>query len=358
MGARSFFSSGRDRCVRLYAAVTPMFGLGGGSEENELFMMALIIVCVAAVLFLAVAAWRARRVWRLKGQVWKDEVLETMQRVMDQRGRMDMYPMQRAGNANVPSLSGRCVACSREGLQLEFELTKDQPDWPHTVVDIYFHENRGAEKIFYAFAASIRQMTVHGGRLIVDVPLPLQLRKAQKRALFRVIPPPIRLATMIIWPLDEEAEEQPEPTNAKELGRPLCAYQTGRVDQITLLDLSAGGARLQLDAERCRQLRGSTPIPGDCFHLMLMFADGEGTPEARQFWFKGLCCHAHFAGENPVVGLQFHAWSLTQRTSEPIVWHEMDENGEVPPLSEWLMLYASDMPIVPEESVGGSPEER
>jgi hypothetical protein len=358
MIARSFFSSGRDRYIRLQAAAaTPMFGLGGGSEENEQFMMALIVVCVAAVLFLAVVAWRARRVRRLKGQVWKDEVLDTLQRIMNQHARLDMYPMQRAGNANAPSLAGRCVACSREGLKLDCELTADQPDWPHAMVDIYFHENRDTEQIFYAFTTSIRQMITHGNRLIADVPLPMQLRRAQKRAQFRVIPPPVMLFTIVLWTMDEETE-RPDQTDAKALGRPLCAYQPQRLNQITMLDISAGGALLQLDAACCKQLKGGAPLPGDCFHLLVVLADRHGAPEPRRFWFTCQCCHAEArSGANPRVGLQFQAWSLTEKTTDPIIWHDVDENGEVPPLSEWLLLYASDMPLVPEPSLGGNPEE-
>jgi hypothetical protein len=356
MIARSFFSSGRNRYVRLQAAATPMFGLGGGSEENEQFMIVLVVVCVAAMLFLGMVAWRARQVRRRKGQVWKDDVLDTLQRVMSQHGRLDMYPMQRAGNANAPTLSGRCVACSREGLKLDCELTADQSDWPYAVVDIYFHENRDTEQIFYAFTASIRQTIPHGNRLIVELPLPMQLRQAQKRAQFRVIPPPIMLFTIILWPVNE-GEEQTEQTDAKAMGRPLCAYQHERLHQITMLDISAGGVLLQLDAECCRQLKGGIPRPGDFFHLLVVLADRQGAPEPRRFWFRCLCCHASTPSGKPRVGLQFQAWSLTEKTTDPIIWHDLEENGEVPPLSEWLLLYASDMPLVPEPSLGGIPGE-
>lgn len=334
------------RSLRLYGAATPLFALGGGSEQNMQYMIGLVVACVVAGLFLATLSWRARRARRLAGQARRNEVLESLQRATDGHTRLDMYPLQRSGNANAPMLSGYCTRCAADGLTLEFTLPDVQPDaqpaWPHEVVDVYFHESRGKELLFHAFTATIRSLRTEDCRLIVDMPLPAHLRKEQKRSLFRVTVPPVLVPALALWRMDAE-QEALEVTSGRALGRPLCAYRPQKFNQLAIADVSAGGARLQLEADHFRQL-GSPVNPGDCFLMLTVFGDKAGIAEPRQFWFKCLCRHTGVQpdSEDPYIGLQFRAWSVTQKLTDPIVWHDVEESGEVPPLFEWLMKYSRE----------------
>jgi len=334
-----FHPSDQNHRVRLQAAAAPLFALAGGSEENVQYMLGILVLCVAVGLFLGLLSWRASRTRRVEGQL-KDEVLDALERVVAQHNSLTMYPMQRASNANAPTLSGYCVAYSPEGLQLACELTPSQPDWPHTAVDVYFHEIVDAERIFYAFTAYIQKMSVAGGRLLVDLPLPAYLRRAQKRSLFRINAQPDTLSALALWPMDPE-HEHIEETTGRTLGRPVFAYRPQHLNLATVLDLSAGGVRLRLDADRCQQLEGGSPRPGDYFLMLTVFADQQGVTESRQFWFKCLCRHVgiHADSADPYMGLQFRAWSLTRELTEHITWHDVDEHGEVPPLFEWLVAH-------------------
>ena len=327
--------------LRLRAAATPLFAMGGGSEQNAKYMIGIVILCIVVGLVLGVLSLRARRARRIAGQARQNVILETLRRVMHRQGRLDMYPAQRRGNANAPVLSGRCAACGETGLRLDFTLTKAQPDWPHQVVDVYFHESLGSEVSFSVFTNTIQQVRRDGTRLIVDMTLPLHLRQEQKRALFRVTLPPKQVPALAIWRMSAEQSEL-DRTSGRTLGRPLCAYRPQRKNELALADISAGGARLTFDAAHCREL-GGLPEAGDWLLLLTVFGDKQGVAESRQFWFKCLCRHIGTQPDNaPYAGLQFRAWSVTQKLTDPIVWHDVEENGEVPPLFEWLMKYSRE----------------
>jgi hypothetical protein len=325
--------------VRLRAAATPLFALGGGTEQNMQFMLGIIVLCIAIGLFLGLLSWRARRMRRAEGQR-RDEVMETLQRVMAQDNRLDMYPVQRAGNANAPTLSGRCVTCSPDRLQLDCALLGGQRNWPHTAIDVFFHEVADSGVIFYSFTAYIRKAIPTGDRLLVELPLPAYLRRDQKRALFRIAPQQDDLSALALWRMDDEQAEL-EETNSRDLGAPLCMYRRQKINQAAVLDLSAGGARLRLDADRCRQLPDGFQA-GDMFIMLAVFADQPGVSEPRQFWFKCQCRHAGIlaGSDDPYIGLQFQAWGMTQKPTDPIVWNDVEELGDVPPLFEWLVAHA------------------
>jgi len=148
-----------------------------------------------------------------------------------------------------------------------------------------------------------------------------------------------------------DTQEYRSETTGRMLGIPMCTYRPQKVSQVALLDISAGGVRLRLDADRCRQLPDGLRS-GDAFIVMIVFADWQGDAEPRQIWFKCECRHTGVhADGNPLIGLQFHSWSLTEKLTDPIVWTDLEEHEEVPPLFEWLIAQSRATPSATEGNI-------
>lgn len=327
--------------TRLCAVATPLFDFGVGAQQNARFLAVLVVVCVLVGTLLAVMAWRAKRARHMAAQAQQNSILETLQRVMDEHARVDMFPAQRSGNANVPTVSGTCTACGPEGVHFEFLLTPEATNWAHKVVDIYFRVPQ--EDAFFVFSGTIRQMAAKHDRLRIGMDVPFHLRKEQKRGFFRVSLSSLSVPALALWHVGNAVQALDEVT-PHALGRPLFVFRPEKINHLSLLDVSAGGARLRLSAERCKEL-GVSYNPGDGFILMLVFGNRQGVAESRQFWFKCLCRHKGMqtGSRDPFIGLQFQSWCLTSKLTEPVAWQSMGENGEVPPLFDWLMRYTREL---------------
>jgi hypothetical protein len=337
-----FFPKARPGCrgdLTLFAANVPLFALGGGSVGNLHFMIAIVVLCVIVAAILGFMSLRARRARRLAGRARQQRILENFQRFITQGGRVDMFPAQREKNSRELMLQGLCLQASEQGLMMEFRLDRGTADWPHTVADVFLRHVADDGTAFYAFTVSILRRQIKGSVLRIQTSLPSTMRQEQKRSLFRVSPPSESVPALALWPTDAQRHEQ-DATSGRELGRPPFAYRPGKSGQLRLLDISAGGARLSLDAGCVRQLR--TSVAPDATYVLLIVFGHEHIPENRQFWCKCRCRHSGSMEGNPVIGVQFLDWCVTQKVTDPIVWQNVETSGEISPLLEWLVAFSRD----------------
>ncbi len=327
--------------IRLRSLALPYIAFGSTPEYQEKFVWLGVLLVFAVVLLLV---WHAGKKHLARTAAVRDKrtaMTELFQRQMEQRARMDMFPHQRVGNKKANMFSGICTGCDDHLLRFDFTLKPGMEAWPHVVVDIFFREQTEDDVNFYAFTATIQEQSLNGSRLQIRVPLPLELRRDQKRAFFRVTPQPQFIPALALWPVDPEHVWLSE-LNGRTLGKPVFGYRPGKVSQVILEDLSAGGARLGLEPHYFASL-GARYQVGDTFILLAVLGNKAGQVE-KQFWLNCVCVHrdASLGRSDPVLGLKFQAWCLTERLTQNIAWELPEEGGEVLPLHEWLMRYVRE----------------
>ena len=325
--------------IRLHSLALPVFTFGGTADyQGKFAWLAAGLLAVALVLWL----WQAHR----KRKAQATEVLQKysamrdiFQRQMDKQTRMDLFPRQRVPNSQADMVSGHCIACDEQGLRFDFSLKNALSTWPHPVVDIFFRDQVEEETTFYAFTAVLREHTLDDTRLRIFVPLPTDLRREQKRSFFRVTPQSPYISALALWPVDA-GKNWPEDLHARDLGKPWFGFRPGKVSQVVLEDISAGGARLGLEPGYYAQL-GTRYQVGDMFVLLAVLSDKGGLAE-QYFWLNCLCVHSGASQGRAALGMQFRDWCVTETLAQDIVWKLPEEGGEIVQLNTWLLNYVRE----------------
>ena len=303
-------------------------------------MLGIGILAVIMLMWVWVTL-RKRRTHQAERKHYVNTMLDMMQALMAQRARMDVFPSDRQKNSMDIMFSGFCSGCDEDLMRLDLGLKPGMTEWRHPAVDVFFQCMEKGQVVFYSFRAEVREAVVNGPRVLLTLPLPVKLNREQKRDFFRITPLSSVVPAMALWPVDAEQAWLGE-ISGRSLGKPVYGFRPGKLSQVILEDISAGGVRLGFESSYHRSL-GHKHKVGASFILLLVLTDtsGEGS---QQYWFNCLCVHTEqsVGRTEPVVGLQFQAWCVTERLTDALVWEPLGDSGDVTPLNVWLTRYVRD----------------
>jgi len=327
--------------VRMKAVAFPFGSFGTTAAQQEQFLMLGIGIAVAITLMWLWAVLKKRRAHQAERKQYVNTMLDMMRALMARSARLDVFPSDRQKNSMDIMFSGVCSGCDEELMRLDVGLKPGMTEWLHPAVDVFFQSTEKGQVVFYSFRAEVREAVVNGPRLLMALPLPVKLNREQKRDFFRITPLSSVVRAMALWPVDAEQAWLGE-ISGRSLGKPVYGFRPGKMSQVILEDISAGGVRLGFESSHHRSL-GHKHTVGDNFILLTVLTDASGEG-SQQYWFNCLCVHTEqsVGRTEPVVGLQFQAWCVTERLTDALVWESMGDGGDVPPLSVWLTRYVRD----------------
>lgn len=316
-------------------------------RETNTDGMVLLLLCLGAVLLLIFAVFLiTRRLARRHTMPPLDLVVAStavkglLRRAMDERGRFEIQFS--AGGTRRRSTYCTCAAVGEQSLTIECSnLTFIAPTWVGRAIEGYFRLGDKRGHVFFQFHATILAVRKPSDVYLLDITMPAELTRTQKRAFLRVAPPPDLLLGMAVWHLGQQLTAP--PASAYDAGPPHTVYSPARHGGVKLINISGGGARLLFQPAPSAPLRFS-PAKGD--HLLLLLALHMPEDDTRSnIWVH---CRVQNVFAMPdtrdvEAGVLFLAWHQAQQLSPAFNWTAAGDDGEVPPVAQWAMRRHVDL---------------
>jgi c-di-GMP-binding flagellar brake protein YcgR len=234
-------------------------------------------------------------------------------------------------------VSGPCSLIEDDMVIVDVGLEHTLQTWIGGLVEVSFKLDYKDTSAYYHFASQVIGMR-HGPQAIaVELALPPHILPTQKRSYMRITPLPSHMLGIGLWPLDPA---QPLPQDSTGLGTAALSYRPGRVDQCSLVNLSAGGMRMEVPLALLHQLPANLTLESQLLCLLLLRAPDDDLP--MPFWFActvvSLLKNQEDAS-NVTIGLKFRAWALSETGSHEIDWFPAGKTGEVAPLATWVLRH-------------------
>lgn len=215
--------------------------------------------------------------------------------------------------------------------------------WLHRPITVFFRIQVNRDFTYYTFSSNIDAIQQPQPNICqITLSLPKTLENRQKRSFLRIAPPREFFTGAALW----YAETMPQPTGMNDISswpRPKLLYIPDRMEQFTVLDLSAGGARLSIpsDVVRAFQLQFNS---AEQLLLMTDLFDPEQNKRLR-YWMQCRIQNVwiEHASRDVHVGLQFLAWARPRESAEHgqqalgIEWLRLSSSCEVEPVGNWIM---------------------
>ncbi len=241
------------------------------------------------------------------------------------------------------------IRCSPDAIgtdTISLELTGIQSlsdNWLGRVVSVYFRTKIKGQFIYYTFPSSIKGIYIpKQGLCVISLEFPQYLDNRQKRSFLRISPPVEYLLGAALWP----ETSMPEPEKLGNLAlwpRPKLLILPGTAEQFTIMDISAGGARLHIPYSAISEhgLEFST------VSQVMFMLDLQDTQQGKQLRLWLLCriqsVWQEGASKNIQIGLQFLSWARPRAAADQTLqgsaleWLRLSSSNEVEPLGNWIM---------------------
>lgn len=311
----------------------------------ETWLIGLAVVVALLLAYLAYKAIQARRVrYDPHGSIVDPRVIRTiLHTAFDQRRPFEVQVQTDAGQRR-PTLRCSPVQLGQTSLTVEINGLKSLSErWLNRQVTVFFRIMAGKDFTYYTFPSRIvaidqpRQGVCH-----ISLPMPEGLENRQKRSFLRIAPPKEHSLGAALW----YGANMPPPEKLSEIAlwpAPLLLALPERVEQFTVVDLSAGGARLRIPHEVAREMQvqfNST----EQIMLMIDLFDPEQNKRLR-FWLQ--CRIQNVWVEHPSrdihMGVQCLAWGKPKELADQagpagsVEWLRLSSSNEVEPLGNWIM---------------------
>ena len=294
----------------------------------------LVFAGLASVLgagFLA-AFLQKRSINRRHARQRKRIVRELLNNAIDQRSTLELTFTSEDMHDRV--LSGPCSSISDDCVTVDIGIAHRLQTWIGEAVDVSFKLAYKDTSAYYYFPS--RLIGWRDGPLTVSVELapPSQIFPMQKRTYMRINPAPGHILGMGLWALDPA---RPLPLHSISLGCASLSYRPGKLTQCSLLNLSAGGMRIEVPHALLQQFPQNLTLQSQLLCLLLLRAPDSDLP--MPFWLACMVVSLveNLEDANVLIGLKFRAWSLSETGNSNIVWFPAGKSGEVSPLASWVL---------------------
>ena len=230
--------------------------------------------------------------------------------------------------------SGACVEFDEQTMLVDVSLHKEIDEWIGETVLVGFRLDNKGTSSYYQFASQLRGLPGSLGGFSMLLDTPAEIIPSQKRRFIRLTPFKEAIFGVGIWPLKTM---RPRPDDPASLGVARISYRQDRVDQLSLLNVSAAGLCLELKRSQKNQL-SLAPQPDDRLLCLLILRPLEGK-QTLPLWLDCtvVSCDAKEDEPHSIVRLRFTAWAAPRRGKGAVEWFAVGEEGAVGPLGAWVL---------------------
>lgn len=308
------------------------------NEFDDIFMLVIAVLAVAALVLAAVAYRNAKKKYIPHDWVVDPkEISSILETSIDQRSRYEIiFPVE--GEDRRPSVVSSLHSQQAGVLNFEcHDIRNLSSSWLGRTSEIYFKIKVEGKFYFYSFNTVVDGIRkTRENSWMLSFRMPHNLEAKQKRNFLRIAPPSEYVLGIAVWPTDPVTGAL--PTDIRLCGRPHLALVPGRVAQLELKDISAGGGRIIVQREDA-QNSGLEFHIGDKLVLLLDLLEPEDSSRLRMlFHCRVQNPFIDFSSQNVELGFQFIKWGkIKEGTSTELEWFRLSKGGEVEPLGNWIM---------------------
>lgn len=227
-------------------------------------------------------------------------------------------------------LNAVCKGMEKDRLHMETDSTAVEPVLGGQV-EASFALTQGMYVGLYRFRSEVLGFFPEESGYSFELASPADVTRVQRRAFMRHTPAASAVRECRAWELSDRAIAEHQPVS-------LSVTRYTRADT-TLLNLSAGGLKLLLDAEKLSREGRLETREGEPWRHLLLFLDLRGQAECKDLavWLVGKVTHVESSDRGMGVGLQFLRWRLSTGGGEKLPWQPASEAEGVEPLMRWVM---------------------
>jgi c-di-GMP-binding flagellar brake protein YcgR len=303
------------------------------------FTVSLELLFTAGILAvgtgLLVTTLQKRRQDRLHARQKARIVRELLLTAIDQRSTMELEFNSEAMHGR--KLSGPCSSIENDMTTVDVGLEHNLQTWIGEPVDASFKLAYKDTNTYYHFASRVLGMHAGSWAVSIELAFPTDIHLLQKRQYVRINPLPSHILGMGLWALEPA---QPLPLDSTSLGCASLSYRPGKLTQCSLLNLSAGGMRMEVPQVLLTQIPAHLTLQAQLLCLLLLRSPDSDHP--MPFWLA--CAIVSLMEDmedasNVIIGVKFKAWALSAVGSSDIFWFPVGKAEEVPPLASWVLRH-------------------
>ena len=304
----------------------------GFTVSLELLFAAFILALAAGFL---VAFLRKRNVNLRYARQRKRIVRELLLNAIDQRSTLELEFASEEMQGR--TLTGPCSAIENGIATVDVGLEYSLQTWGGEPVQVSFKLDYKGTSTYYRFTSHVIGMRAGPRAVSIELELPPHIFPMQKRHYMRINPLPSHILGMGLWSLDPAL---PLPLDSTDLGCAALSYRPGKLTQCSLLNLSAGGMRVEVPPVLLHQLPTNLTLRSQLLCLLLLRSHDSEQP--MPFWLA--CTLVSLEGDqedatNVILGLKFKAWALSETGTSDMFWFPAGKSGEVAPLASWVLRH-------------------
>ena len=302
--------------------------------EVSLELIAAFVLVLSCLIFFSLSL-RKRNTSRRHARQRKRIAKELLLKAIDQRSTLEISFASEEMQGRV--LSGACSSIEDDDVVIvDVELTHSLQTWIGEYVDVSFKLQYKDIANYYRFPSEILGMRDGRQAISIELAQPPHILPAQKRDFIRITPMPDHILGIGLWSLEPG---QPLPLDSTKLDSASLSYRPGKLAQCSLLNLSAGGLRMEVPHALQRQLSAALTLESQLLCLLLLRAPD--SDHLMPFW---LACRIVSLAEDPkthnvIISVKFKAWALSDTGSSGIAWFPAGKSGEVTPLASWVLRH-------------------
>jgi c-di-GMP-binding flagellar brake protein YcgR len=304
----------------------------GFTVSMELLIAAIALVLGAGYI---VAFLRKRNAQQRYARQRARIVRELLLNAIDQRSVLEFEFDSEAMQGR--SWSGACTAIDSGIVTVDMGSGHSLHAWNGESVEVSFKLDYKDTSAYYRFSSQVIDMRVHPRGIFVDLALPAHIHPMQKRSYMRINPMPSHILGMGLWALEAA---QPMPQNSTSLGSAALSYRPGRQTQCSLMNLSAGGMRMEVPLVLLNQFPTRFSLESQLLCLLLLRSPDSEQP--MPFWLASTVVSLVQDMENDsnvIIGVKFKAWALSETGNCDIFWFPVGKSGEVSPIASWVLRH-------------------
>ncbi len=314
-------------------------------EAISNLLAGVAIIAVLIIAYLIFTTIRGRRIrYKPHGSVTDEkQIWEIFHKAFEQRRPFEVQIQADAGRRR-PTIRCSPEYMGQHSLTVEINgLHKLSDRWLNRAVMVFFRVRIGKLFTYYTFASRIGSIHMpRQGVCHITLPLPSSLENRQKRAFLRITPPHDLILGAALW----SGKNMPEPELLTEITnwpQPTLLFLPNQIQQVHLLDISAGGIRLSIANPVVRGHNLEFFLTEQLIIMLDLFAPEQD--KRLRFW---LLCRIQniwreYASRDIHIGLQFKAWGRPKEVADygeqagGIEWLRLSPSLEVEPMGNWIM---------------------
>ena len=305
----------------------------GFTVSLELVFAAFILALVAGFL---VAFLQKRNVNLHYARQRKRIVKELLLNAIDQRSTLELEFTSEDMHGR--TLTAPCSSIENDtAIVVDAGLEYSLLTWDGEPVQVSFKLDYKGISTYYRFASHVIGMRTGPRAVSIELELPPHIHPMQKRHYMRINPLSSHILGMGLWSLDPAL---PLPLDSTNLGCAALSYRPGNMTQCSLLNLSAGGMRVEVPPVLLHQLPTNLTLRSQLLCLLLLRSHDSEQP--MPFWLA--CTLVSLEGDQEdstsvIIGLRFKAWALSETGNSNMFWFPAGKSGEVAPLASWVLRH-------------------